>query len=240
MSSAPKFKLLPISIPADIPSLLRINYHVTIQDPLYQEKAYLVSESEFISSGTIGTEKQFSGKNASRNRMAKIVLDDPSKSDKDMMMVAYVVWKAPLLLHSINSKSESDAAFAQEIEELQVSEGLDRDLIFRLKTEYRALTKKYVGEDYESRYWELDALATLPAYQRMGLGSRLVKWGLDMIETAVKEKSGEVDGAYLVASPAGSSTYRKAGFVEIGEQFVNMTGQESYKHSWFVKRFSYA
>ena len=237
MSSPPKFKILPVSIPTDIPSLLRINYHVTVQDPLHQAKTSLVSESEYVSSGMLGAEKQFSGQNASRNRMAKMVLDDPGKSDGDMMVVSYIVWKAPLPPHSAKSESESAAASAREIDELQVSEGVDRDLVVRLKTEYRVLNKKFLGEDYESRYWELDALATLPAYQRMGLGSRLVKWGLDMVEAAIKAKPGEVDGAYLVASPAGSSTYRKAGFAEIGEQFVEMPGQEPYRHCWFVKRF---
>ena len=237
MSTPPKFKILPISIPTDIPSLLRINYQVTVQDPLHQAKTSLISESEYISSGMSGAEKQFCGENAYRNRMAKMVLDDPSKSDGDMMVVAYIVWKIPLPPHCAKSESELAAAFAREIAELKVPEGVNRDLVVRLKTEYAALNKKYLGKDYESRYWELDALATLPTYQRMGLGSRLVMWGLDMVETAMKAKSGEVDGAYLVASPAGSSTYRKAEFVEIGEQFVNINGQEPYRHCWFVKRF---
>lgn len=184
-----------------------------------------------------GAEQQFTDKNASRNRMAKMVLDDPSKSYGDMMAVSYIVWKTPLPLHSAESESELAAASAQEIAELQVSDGVDRDLVIRLKTEYRALNKKYLGEDYESRYWELDALATLPTYQRMGLGSTLVKWGLDMVEADMKARPGEVDGAYLVASPAGSSTYRKAGFVEVGEQFVKVNGQEPYRHCWFVKQF---
>ena len=236
MSSLANFKILPISIPADIPSLLRINYHVTIQDPLHQAKTSLVSESEYVSSGIPGAEKQFTGEKASRNRMAKMVLDDPSKSDENMMVVSYIVWKIPLPSHSDKSDSELAAASAREIAELQVSEGVDRDLVVRLKTEYRALNKKYLGEDYESRYWELDALATLPAYQRMGLGSRLVKWGLGMVEADMKARPSEVDGAYLVASPAGSSTYRKAGFVEVGEQFVEIPGQEPYRHCWFVKR----
>ncbi|CAF1486012.1 unnamed protein product [Adineta steineri] len=237
MSSDPKFKILPISIPTDIPSILRINYHVTVQDPLHKAKTSLVSESEYISSGIPGAEKQFTGENAFRNRMAKMVLNNPNKSDEDMMIVSYIVWKTPLPAQSAKSESELAAAFAQEIAELKVSEGVDRDLVVRLKTEYRALNKKYLGEDYETRYWELDALATLPTYQRMGLGSRLVKWGLDMVETSIKVKPGEVDGAYLVASPAGSSTYRKVGFSEVGEQFVEVNGQEPYRHCWFVKRF---
>jgi hypothetical protein len=237
MSSPPKFKIHPISIPTDIPSLLRINYHVTIQDPLHQTKTSLVSESEYISSGILGAEKQFTGKNAYRNRMAKMVLDDPSKSDGDMMVVSYIVWKTPLPLQSVKSESELAAASVQEIAELQVSEGVDRDLVIRLKTEYRALNTKYLGEDYESRYWELDTLATLPTYQRMGLDSPLVKWGLDMVEADMKAKPGEVYCAYLVASTAGSSTNRKAGFLEVGEQFVEVNGQEPYRHCWFVKRF---
>jgi GNAT superfamily N-acetyltransferase len=237
MSSAPQFKILPLSIPIDIPSILRINYHVTVQNPLHQAKTSLISESEYISSGIPGAEKQFSGKNASRNRMAKMVLDDPNKSDADKMVVAYVVFKTPVPPHSAKSSTESAAAFAQEMAELQVPNGVDRDIVVGLMTEARLLNKKYLGQDYESRYWELDALATLPEYQRMGLGSRLVKWGIDMVEADMKLKPGEVDGIYLVASPAGSSTYRQARFVEVGERFLEMNGQESYRHCWFVKRF---
>ena len=203
MSFPPKFKILPISIPADIPSLLRINYHVTIQDPLHQAKTSLISETEFISSGIPGAEKEFRDKNSSRKVMAKMVLDDTSKYDGDMVVVAYIVWKRPLPTHCAKSESELATAFAKEVAELQVSEGVDRNLVVQLKTEYRVLNKKYLGEDYESRYWELDALATLPTYQRMGLGSSLVKWGLDMVEADMKARPGEVDGAYLVASPAG-------------------------------------
>ena len=237
MSSAPQFKILPLSIPTDIPSLLRINYRVTVQDPLHQAKTSLTSESEYISSGIPGTEKQFSGTNASRKRMAKMVLDDPSKSDAHKMVVAYVVFKTPLPPHSVKSGTEAAAAFAQEIAELQVPDGVDKDLVVQVMTESRALNKKYLGEDYESRYWELDALATLPEYQRLGLGSRLVQWGVDMVETAMKVNPGEVDGIYLVASPAGSHTYEKAGFVAVGERFLEVDGQEPYRHCWFVKRF---
>jgi len=59
-----------------------------------------------------------------------------------------------------------------------------------------------------------------------------------MVEADVKAKPGLVDGAYLVASSAGARTYLKAGFVEIGEQYVNISGQEPYRHCWFVKRFA--
>ncbi len=58
-----------------------------------------------------------------------------------------------------------------------------------------------------------------------------------MVEADIKVKSGEVDGIYLAASPAGSTTCQKAGFVAIGERFLEVDGKEPYRHCWFVKRF---
>ena len=76
----------------------------------------------------------------------------------------------------------------------------------------------------------------------MGLGSRLVKWGLERVEEECRKTRGlglekEVLGAYLIASPPGMKTYLNAGFEKMGER-ETQTKEEKYRHVWFLKKFN--
>lgn len=73
------------------------------------------------------------------------------------------------------------------------------------------------GEDWETRYWYLCSLATLPAYQGRGAATRLVRWGLDQARADADARPELIKGACTVASPAGLATYKKCGIVEVGE-----------------------
>ncbi len=44
-------------------------------------------------------------------------------------------------------------------------------------------------------------------------------------------------GDYLIASPQGARTYKKAGFDKIEERTTVGANGEGYTHSWFAKRF---
>jgi GNAT superfamily N-acetyltransferase len=74
-------------------------------------------------------------------------------------------------------------------------------------------------------------------YQRRGLGSRLVEWGLKHVEGMVRRSEGRLEGCYLIANPAGDKTYRKAGFEMVGERSTEEGLDEKYRHCWFVKKF---
>lgn len=113
------------------------------------------------------------------------------------------------------------------------------------------MNERYLGKGFEGRLWNLEVLIVDENYQRKGLGSRLVKWGMDKIEESARQwnaglsSGGEgdgkekIEGIYLMASPAGARTYEKAGFVRVGEREVKMEGNggEKYIHAWFLKKF---
>ena len=58
-------------------------------------------------------------------------------------------------------------------------------------------------------YWYLKLLVIDPNHQRKGLGTKLLKWG---VEQASKERQ----DAYLESSPMGKGAYLKAGFRILG------------------------
>lgn len=229
MATPEEFTLLPLTLPSDAPSILRLHYQVYLSDSLHSS-TNPQSESSFISSGLCSIIAHFSKSNALG---AKLVLSsNPSR------LVSYVVWYGPGEEDS-RSEEEKDRDVRKGVEEM--SDGLDKELVYRLKTEGRVLSERFLGKGYRSKWWELEALVTDEEYQRRGLGSRLVNWGLGRVEEDVKARrergEREVEGAYLVASPQGARTYEKAGFVKVGEKMVEKEGVEGYEHAWYVKRF---
>ena len=63
---------------------------------------------------------------------------------------------------------------------------------------------------------DLNLLDTLPAHQRRGAGTQLVKWG-----AAVADQHGLP--SYLEASPAGYQLYRKFGFEDLENIDMDLT-----------------
>ena len=195
-----EFILLPLNLPADAPQILRLHYQAYTSNPK-------PTESEFITANLQPTLSRFSNPG---NLMAKLVLSsDHSK------IVSYIVLSPPKPPDS-RSEEEKAAALRKEIESISVIQ--DKELTFRLKTEDRLLNEKFFGPNYESRFWELTSLVTDPEYQRRGLGSRLVKFGLEHVEAMVRRSEGRLEGVYLIANPAGRKTYLKAGFEKVGER----------------------
>ena len=74
------------------------------------------------------------------------------------------------------------------------------------------------------------------AFQRRGLGSRLVEEGMREVERRCREGKG--DGVVLVANPAGRRTYEIAGFEFCGGRRERREGmRDDHMHLWFLKRF---
>ncbi|KAL1967794.1 hypothetical protein VTN77DRAFT_2483 [Rasamsonia byssochlamydoides] len=84
---------------------------------------------------------------------------------------------------------------------------------------------QYMGE---KRYALLEVLVTLPAYQGLGIGSRLLQAGLDQ----AADQHGLSD-AWLEASVEGYALYRKFGFRDVDEILMDLTrygGTGSTRH----------
>ena len=78
---------------------------------------------------------------------------------------------------------------------------------------------------------DLSMLATKPGYARLGLGSALVRWGVQQAEAQVKESpEGPVEGLYLESTPTGLPVYLRNGFREVASLTHDMGGEEGYKH----------
>ena len=79
---------------------------------------------------------------------------------------------------------------------------------------------------------ELNALNTLPMYQRRGVGSMLMKWGIDKLEEM------KVPG-FIVSTDQGFGLYLKHGFKEMERWEVDMgrwpPGQGMYKNVFLTR-----
>jgi GNAT superfamily N-acetyltransferase len=230
-----EFTFLPISFPEDAFPILHLHYKIYLSDPLHsqQSNSHNVAEGDFISAGLSVLIKRF---NKPNNLAAKIVLSaDPSK------IISYIVWNPPNV--DTRSKEQKEKELRADIE--SGSSGRDTEKIYNMKKEDRVLNERYLGKGYEGRWWTLEVLMTDEKFQRRGLGSKLVRWGLEKVEQDVKNRNekgkGErIEGVYLIASPAGTRTYEKAGFVRVGERTVEVGREdkkEGYTHAWFVRRF---
>ncbi|KAF3909933.1 hypothetical protein ABW20_dc0101377 [Dactylellina cionopaga] len=81
----------------------------------------------------------------------------------------------------------------------------------------------------EDKYLVLQALVTSPEYQGQGVGSQLVKWGVDRADAAKL-------ACWCHASPAGNQLYLKAGFRELGSNEYDLEEFGKYTFRYMVRR----
>ncbi|KAK6336237.1 hypothetical protein TWF696_001799 [Orbilia brochopaga] len=83
----------------------------------------------------------------------------------------------------------------------------------------------------ENKYLVLQGLVTSPEYQCQGVGSQLVKWGVDRADA-------EKLACWCHASPAGNQLYRKAGFQELGSSDYDLGEFGKYTFRYMVRPVS--
>ncbi|KAF3902508.1 hypothetical protein ABW21_db0204255 [Orbilia brochopaga] len=81
----------------------------------------------------------------------------------------------------------------------------------------------------ENKYLILQGLVTDPDCQRRGIGSQLVKWGVDRADA-------EKLPCWCHASPAGNQLYRKAGFQEMGNDEYDLGDFGKYTFRYMVRQ----
>ena len=77
-----------------------------------------------------------------------------------------------------------------------------------------AKARKSLFDDYYgNRHFQLQVLATSPKFQRIGAGSMLCKWGIELAERTGMSIS-------VFASPMGRKVYAKLGFCRVRDVIV--------------------
>lgn len=227
----------PLDLKADIPSIIALNNENQRHYGLHSEVNAGQGDAEPEWDATQFMTEHFGGLTNNPNKMAKIVFHSNDNNDC-RTLVSYIVFTPPKA--DLRGEEEKRADLEKEI--AQFPAATNREMIMRLKTEDRMLSEELFGKGFEARYWELRTLATALGFQRKGLGSRLLEWGMAIVGHEIEKarKKGEVvEGCYLIASPMGERAYRKAGFVEVGRRTAEVAGGKGkYDHIWFVKKFS--
>lgn len=245
MANPPHFKLLPcIAIRDDLETIVTIGYRAFADDPmatiLYPPPSTEAEVAEFLKTGVNRSLERLE-KFGNRARYVKIVLDEPDKAEEEMTIVAYAAWRAPKLTGvdpepKSASKTEDKSPEQEDATILLPSTTIAASMEDFIERKSLDL----FGKDWESKVWYLASLATLPAYQRMGLGARLVRWGIEQAEEDAKARPGMVDGVATIATPAGLRTYENEGMVFVGENVRDVgkgLGEGGYKMIWLMKRF---
>ena len=164
---------------------------------------------------------------------AKIVLEEHDKTNGEQKIVAWCSWRA--------AKAKEPKAAEQVPEKLKdAMAAMDSSLGGEVEKRLEAKSDELLGTDRDARYWYLRSLCTDPEYQGRGFASQLVKWGMDLARADAQARPGEVDGVYIVATPAGLRTYVKAGLKEIGDMVVDYgkgDGEDGFRLVWLVEKF---
>jgi predicted N-acetyltransferase YhbS len=87
---------------------------------------------------------------------------------------------------------------------------------------------KHLGEGKVEETWYLKTLAVSPKFQRKGVGTALVKWGMERARL-----NGE--RLYVDASYVGKPLYLKLGFNEVGGFLVGDSGVRVTNMLWDSK-----
>lgn len=149
------------------------------------------------------------------------------------VIISWIIFCPP---DAPDSRSEEDQIqdLKNEIDGSKSSRS--KEAMFKMRMEYRVLNERFLGKGFGSRFWELWGLATDEEWQRRGLASILVAWGLREMEVLGRDAEG-IEGVYAVATLAGQRTYEKAGFEMVGKSGGGADEPEKLSHVWFLKRF---
>jgi GNAT superfamily N-acetyltransferase len=125
--------------------------------------------------------------------------------------------------YRLNIKQQAPTLIDQEKSSIDLPKGTN----VRLRRFYASALHE-LEEEYrpKERYYELYNLATSPEYQRRGIASRLLSYGLEKADR-------EGVKVFLSASPMGAPVYAKLGFVEVGKLSVELEefgGREGERH----------
>ncbi|PVH80044.1 hypothetical protein DL98DRAFT_588823 [Cadophora sp. DSE1049] len=222
MSVSEEFTILRLSFPTDAHEILPISY----QD-FCMNASNPVTEGEFTANG-LDDGLMVTKLSTPGNLGWKLVQSSNSSS-----IISWVMFCPPQPLDE-RSEEEQIRDLKKEIDGSKASRS--KESLLKMRMEYRLLNQRFLGKGYESNFWALWGLATDEKWQRRGLASRLVLFGMGKMEEMVRE-SGGVKGVYVIASLAAQRTYEKAGFEMIGTNDGGEGEPGRLSHVWFIRSF---
>ncbi|MCJ1282466.1 hypothetical protein MMC26_001789 [Xylographa opegraphella] len=242
MVSPPPFEIQPMSL-ADVDAMLDIEERAFASNPISQAASAPLTTAETRAVARAWKRMRMSNalegrgdSNADRH-WRKVVYRPADGSAAQVVAVA--CWCAPAA--NATKPALESRPMVPAIEDAPVENRDARVLMRRLHdTLVGGWSEALMGGDRDSHYWYLDALATLPEFQQRGLGSMLVRWGIEQAKVDAKARPGRIKGVWTIATPMGLRTYLKAGMQEIGSEIFDFGkggGENGQKYVWLLIKF---
>ena len=250
MSLNLRFQIVPASLPADLDAMIEINYfafaeHNPLMLAFFPTVPDVDRRAELIKWSKSLMEEETRGRDRHRTIYMKVVDTARRDNGEKSTIVAYSAWRAPdsrAQILSTNKDENEEATATKDEADIFFPTGADKAAFDLRRLNMKAKREEAFGEGWETKNWYLSNLATHPAYQGQGIGTRLVRWGLEQAKADAKMRPHEVEGACTVATPAGLAIYKKCGMVEVAE-YVHDIGQgigaNGYKDVFLVKKLGH-
>ncbi|MCJ1420860.1 hypothetical protein MMC32_007219 [Xylographa parallela] len=243
MASDPDFALHPLS-PTDVDTLLAVEARAFATNPIGRAAdAHLTTpETRAIAHAwkrvRMSNVLEGRGDSPAVDRHWRKIVYQPAGAAV-AQVVAVAGWTAPAL--DATKPALEPRAAVPAVEDAPAENRAARELFGRL---HEALagerSEVLVGGDRESHYWYLDTLATVPEFQQRGLGSWLVRWGIEQARADARARPGRVKGVWTIATPMGLRTYLRAGMEEIGSEVFDYGeggGERGQRYVWLLMKF---
>ncbi|OJJ06073.1 hypothetical protein ASPVEDRAFT_75259 [Aspergillus versicolor CBS 583.65] len=173
--------------------------------------------------GTERLEQRFSSSSRSRDRngdattiFLKATVDDPANPGEEVIAGA-AVWVQVSMLDGYGEKPVADLADAMDLDELYPGDESQQAFLRQVDASLhrrRGEVVKEIAGSASPAVFALDLCVVDPVFQRRGVASRLVEWGLEEAR-----RRGGLE-AVLEASSMGRHVYARHGFAQEGGEFV--------------------
>ncbi|KAL5882505.1 hypothetical protein ACKVWC_001510 [Pyricularia oryzae] len=188
----------------ELPKLLDIALECFGHNPYSQAIFSNATEEERLTLGRRWREDRYRANFAKPGQHYLVAVQGPSGKSKREEIAGWALWQQP--------RTEVDPDAACGLEAKTMAAPLPAIINGEaIKAREEALTgayKKAFGEDGMRRMWSADIVVVDPKHRRKGVGSMLMRWGLD------KAEKSETD-ACIVATDLGRDMYLTVGFQDV-------------------------
>ncbi|TLD17976.1 uncharacterized protein PgNI_02576 [Pyricularia grisea] len=187
----------------ELPKLLDIALESFGHNPYSQAIFSNATDEERLTQGRRWREDRYRANFEKPGQHYLVVVQAPSNRGDREEIAGWALWQQP------RTEVDPDAAGGQTPKTVAPLPSIINGQAIEARE--RALTdayKKAFGEDGMRRMWAADIVVVDPRHRRKGVGSMLMRWGLD------KAKKSETD-AYIVATDIGRDMYLTVGFQDV-------------------------